>query len=165
MSNKGMITTALAILKDDGMKSFLLNQGASPSDWKKFVGSKLWNNVDRSKVRNIADSILFGVTDLQGIERTKLPAELIASVGAIFVSPVNWLAFADFYQNANTLNQLKNANDQAESGVFEEGMTRSRIYALILDYSNCVITGDDADFRNTLIAKLTKTPTTNTTNG
>ena len=63
--------------------------GITEGDYKLVTSPSQWVATDRTRVRGVLDALAYGTCDLMGVPRFPLPAEYIAAVLTVFVSPMN----------------------------------------------------------------------------
>lgn len=72
--------------------------GVPEEDAKLTFNGAVWHVDHRRRVENTLDALVFGTLDVMGLDRIRIPAEMIAAVVATFVGPGNratacrWLA-------------------------------------------------------------------------
>lgn len=74
---------------------------ATTAEIKVATQKQLWVQSDRILIRNALEAVLNSGVDTLGLQRFILPAEYIASVIAIVVSPVNWKIACIHLSNTN----------------------------------------------------------------
>lgn len=61
-------------------------------EWEKIKSGEPWAVRDRNSVRQVLQTILYGITEYQGLPQIEIPAEYAAALIATVVHPVNFFA-------------------------------------------------------------------------
>lgn len=61
----------------------------TPEDYKLTVENKQWLTPHRPRVERCLEAMLYGTTDLMGIDRITMPSEYVATLVATLVGPCN----------------------------------------------------------------------------
>jgi len=96
-------------------------------DWSLFTGETPWVAADRNRIVNILHKLVFGCMDVSGCSRFNPPAEFIAAVIAVFVSPCN-IASASAYMEGS----MPTA-DSAMIGDVPEQVSAEKIFAFVCE--------------------------------
>lgn len=151
--NDHFFLSSVQYLLDAESDRVFRNCGVSADDWKLLVGSRVWTRDERTRVRRVLDSVVYGVMDMSGMARVDVPAEVVASVIAATVSPLNWMPVSAWLEG------LKPARDlaEAEETVEIERVSAGRMLALI-HYAHAALSGGDAweEQRSLVQRKLAK---------
>lgn len=124
------------VLLNSGMDELLKSLGCTEADYKLIVGKRPWVGADRLRVIRVLEGLIHGMVDIMGLPKFQLPAEYIAAVVAIFVSPVNYFAACSWlgsYIASEDLADWTNANKPIE------GMERCpphQIFALCVEIAS-----------------------------
>ncbi len=74
----------------------LKNAGVSEADWRLVTNHKLWSAGDRIRTNRIIDSIIYAATEMAGLPKVDVSAEMCAAILATVVSPLNWTIIASW---------------------------------------------------------------------
>lgn len=96
-----------------------------------------WKNTERTRVMRTIDALVYGTTDVLGLDRISLPAEYLAAIVTAYVHPVNRLVVCHWL----TAQQMSNgsAADIAEIGNTKaavDQVTVRQLFALVLQLSD-----------------------------
>lgn len=82
-----------------------------------FVTRKtLWLTIDRSRVRQCVESIVYGALDFIGFPRFDVPAEFIAAAIAHYVHPVNFMAACAVMEGCSFTENVINGVERVITG-------------------------------------------------
>ena len=127
--------------------------GYTAEEWELALGDHQWALEDRTTMRNILDTMLYGIMDRNGIPRVEISANQIAAFGIIYVASCNWYAFARWYENAKTTESLLTDNDEGTPAAFEEKISAKKLIACMERYAD----GEWWKYGEELKAKLVPT--------
>lgn len=115
--------------------------GISTADWKLLRSDMEWNALDRKRVVNTLESVMYGALDMMGLPRHDVSAEYRAAVIGYTVRPCNILSACTFFCGGIPNAMLANPDLQAEP----EDVTPARLFALVQElYQEGVDELDDA---------------------
>lgn len=153
--NIGAIRGALEVLKyrcDNGRPSHL---GFTDEDYTTLTGDAPWIGAERVRVRGMLHALCHEAAAVIGLPPIELPAEYVAAVFAVYVSPTNMMVACTWMEG-----QLPSSEDIARSDEIVPGMERisgAQLYSMVL-----MILGQET---NILAASLRKKIMERTKNG
>lgn len=111
--------------------------GLTPKVYEEVTSEIPWIAAQRTRMRAALDALCHATTDLAGLPRIEIPAEYVAAVIAVFVSPVNTpLACSFMGERFVTSADAASVGEPPPQGM--EHMTAAQLLALV-----CQIHGDD----------------------
>ncbi len=113
----------MRLIRDGGVNDAFESLGIIPEDFDLVCRSVPWIGNDRLRVTTVINSLCHGTVDVCGLPRIEIPAEFIASVLSMFVSPGN-LMIACRWMEAE-----KAAEDLAAGGSLE-AVQAKKLFAL-----------------------------------
>lgn len=128
--NFGAIRGALEVLKyrcDEGKPAHL---GFSDEDYVTLTGNAPWIGAERVRVRGMLHALCHESAAVIGLPPIELPAEYVAAVFAVYVSPSNLMVACTWMEG-----QLPSSEDLAHSDEVIPGMERvsgAQLYAMVL---------------------------------
>lgn len=119
--------STIRYLAEDATARSIVNAGVSQEDMDILTGPALWTPDLRIRVRRTLDSVVFGITDMAGLPRVEIPAEMAAAIIAMIVNPANWMIAASW------LADLKPAQDftTPEETVQLERVSAGKMFVLV----------------------------------
>lgn len=127
-----MVKGSANILLNSSTAQVVESIGVTPEEWELLTNDVPWLGVDRPRITRIIDSLLYGLVDTMGVPRFDLPAEYVATVVAIFVSPCNYFSACSWLGAFSTASTIQSHNPDLPP----EGMERvhpSKIFAFVCD--------------------------------
>lgn len=117
--------------------------GITIEDYNLLRRETQWKNTERTRVMRTMDALVFGTTDILGLDRISLPAEYLAAIVAAYVHPVNRLVMCHWL----TAQQVSNgsAADIAELGVTKaavDQVTTRQLFALVIQLTDSACASD-----------------------
>lgn len=95
-------------LAQDAALRTIYNAGVSQQDFDQLRGAAIWSADQRTRIRRTLDAVVYSITDMAQLPRVDVPAEMVAAVVAMVISPANWATCASW------LSGLRPARDVAE---------------------------------------------------
>ncbi len=129
------------------------NAGVSEADWKLVSQDKLWSQSDRIRTNRIIDALIYGSTEMAGMPKVDISAEMCAAILATVVSPMNWMIVASWQEGLAPAYDLATA----ESSVQIERISAGKMLALIgLARSALSSNAEWNEYRSRVNQKLTQ---------
>lgn len=128
-----MVKGCASVVLNSSTASIIDSIGVTEAEWELVVGDRSWIGQDRARVTRILDSLLYGLVDTMGLPRFELPAEYVATVISLFVSPCNYFSACSWMGSYVPGGIL---SDSRSSDIPVEGLERvrpSQIFALVCD--------------------------------
>lgn len=128
-----MVRGCASVLLNSSTSQIIDAIGVTNDEWDLLVADRPWIGTDRAKVTRILDSILFGMIDTMGLPRFELPAEYVATLITIFVSPVNYFSACSWMGSFVRGSDLAGYMNREEPVEGFEKVKPSQIFALCCD--------------------------------
>ncbi len=117
----------IAHLMTDEFTRVAKNTGISEEDWRLLTYTALWTAADRMRIMRVLDATIHGATQLAGLPKIDVPAEVVAAIIATTISPLNWPIAAAWQEGLHPAEDLS----KAEETVQLERVKAGRMLALI----------------------------------
>lgn len=128
-----MVKGAATVLLNSSTNDVIDAIGCTETEWQLVTGQRIWIGVDRARVSRILDSLLFGLIDTIGLPRFELPAEYMAAMVSIFVSPCNYFSACTWLGSFVPGDDLAGYSGRKEPVEGFERVKPAQIFALVLD--------------------------------
>lgn len=112
--------------------------GISLEEYQLTTSDSPWLVADRQVVVRVLENLIHGTCDCAGIPRFEVPAEFVAAVLSIFVSPVNTMAACRWMEGSRVAQDMS-----ADEGTIEP-LVAAELFALVLR----VRADDETNFRS-----------------
>lgn len=119
-----------SILLNANLQEVISAVGCTQEEWDIVVSDRPWFGKDRPRVTRIMESLLYGMIDTMGIPRFDLPAEYVASLIVLFVSPVNYFSACTWLGSFTAADDLCQYNGKEEPLEGFEKVKPRQIFAL-----------------------------------
>lgn len=106
--------------------------GISKADFNITVGDVPWTVEQRSRVMKTLEALTYGVLDNLGLPRFSVPAEYMAAIIAMFVSPANVMPATRWIEATPPADKLAIDTDNATA----EKVTARQLFALVIEALN-----------------------------
>lgn len=126
MNNYSICYAAMAVISDTVKKVGIQSLGINQDDFDKTTGEAVWMSADRPVATRTIQQLCYGVMDAQNVPRIDLPAEYLAGIIALYVSPVNRFAACGWSAGEMLSVDLASRNEAPER------FDASRLFALVL---------------------------------
>lgn len=136
MLNLNCAIGSIKLLCSGAANDNLDSLGVSHKDYEITTSNTHWVGSQRTTVVKCLDSILFGSLDIIGIPRFAAPAEYIAAVICLIVSPTNLLVACRWMEDGHRIDEI--ATDSGESAGSRSHVSAEKLFALCIKlHNNC----------------------------
>ncbi|MCA0422510.1 MAG: hypothetical protein LCH61_04155 [Proteobacteria bacterium] len=106
--------SAARLVVEDHYLRAIVNAGVSQADMDIVKGPALWSVDQRVRLRQTLDTMMYAVTEMVGLPRVDIPAEMFAAIVASLVSPINWAVCASWQSGLRAAKDILDTDETAQ---------------------------------------------------